>query len=162
AGHGGSGSGTGLRPRDPGRRGAADARMAGGDSGQALEQGGLAGLERHRTGPLPHGRAGQGVRSRRSGAHFAQERVLSAVGGTESSGERVRAAAIARARSGSRPTHRMTLLGARVSDVWEAIEVHETRAVELGPSVLAKGCDSGSQCGRSRPAQMQLLWEVPE
>src|SRR5699024_7813028 len=82
--------------------------------------------------------------------------------GTGSSGERVRAAAIARARSVSRPTHRMTLLGARVSDVWEAIEVHETRAVELGPSVLAKGCDSGSQCGRSRPAQMQLLWEVPE
>src|SRR5699024_6450543 len=77
-------------------------------------------------------------------------------------GERVRAAAIARARSVSRPTHRMTVLGARVRDVWEAIEVHETRAVELGPSVLAKGCDSGSQCGRSSPAQLQLLWEVPE
>ncbi len=68
----GSGTGTGLGHRDPGRRGAADAPVARADPGRPLEQDRRAGLERHRARPLPHRRTGEGLRSRRPGAHLPQ------------------------------------------------------------------------------------------
>ena len=56
------GQGAGLRPGDPGRRGHADARLAGGHAGQALRPDAGAGQQRHRARQDPYRRGGHALR----------------------------------------------------------------------------------------------------